>query len=627
MKKQQVEKENIVRAIIKEYQDRQKQRRNFEKTWMLNINYYLGNQYCSLDHNGNIEDFQRQYFWQEREVFNHIAPLVDLRLTKLSRVRPSMTVNPFSDNDKDIYQAKVSKNILKAFCNAKNLSAILAEGTRWSELTGTAFYKVTWNPELGDLIAVDQKGKEVRSGEVEVSVISPFEIFPDNNHYANIQDCKSIIHAKAYHIDEIKRLYHVEVEKDNVSILGMDTIANIGGLGYNACSIQTTSIAQNDHALVIEKYEAPTSQFPDGRLTIVAGKTLVYQGPLPYINQENQLRGYPFIKQCSYAIPGCFWGVSMIERCIPLQRAYNTIKNRKHEYINRLTMGVLTVEDGSVDTENLEEEGMSPGKVLVYRQGATPPKMLTGDSVPADFKEEEEKLLNEMITVSGVSDLSNQASQYANISGVTLQLLIEQDESKLINSAEEIRNATKEIAKQVLRLYKQFADCIHSTRLLEENGSIEMFYWNSSDIGSDDVVFETQNEMNETVAQKRSMIFEIYNAGLLHDENGKLSNTVRYKILDQLGFGVWDMSQDVTMVHSKRADKENYELLEGKDLEVKEVDDHEIHITKHTVFLLGDEFEKRCQKHPEWEEKLLKHIAEHKTKLKEQKLAEQEVKN
>ena len=35
----------------------------------------------------------------------------------------------------------------------------------------------------------------------------------------------------------------------------------------------------------------------------------------------------------------------------------------------------------ALDIENLEEEGLSPGKVLIYRQGANPPKMLTTDTM------------------------------------------------------------------------------------------------------------------------------------------------------------------------------------------------------------------------------------------------------
>src|SRR5690606_27134230 len=118
----------------------------------------------------------------------------------------------------------------------------------------------------------------------------------------------------------------------------------------------------------------------------------------------------------------------VIERCIPIQRAYNAVKNRKHEFLNRISMGIMAVEDGSVDIENLEEEGLAPGKVLVYRQGSNTPKMLSTGSVPTDFILEEDRLLNEFLTISGVSDLLRRANTSTSLSGVALQLLIEQDE-------------------------------------------------------------------------------------------------------------------------------------------------------------------------------------------------------
>ena len=42
-------------------------------------------------------------------MFNHIAPVYETRLAKLSRVRPKMTVRPFSDEDKDVNSAKLAK--------------------------------------------------------------------------------------------------------------------------------------------------------------------------------------------------------------------------------------------------------------------------------------------------------------------------------------------------------------------------------------------------------------------------------------------------------------------------------------------------------------------------------------
>ena len=64
------------------------------------------------------------------------------------------------------------------------------------------------------------------------------------------------------------------------------------------------------------------------------------------------------------------------------------------------------MEDGSVDTDALAEEGLSPGKILVYRQGSRPPQFLDEGRVPSEFTTEEDRLLNEFIIISGVSEVS-----------------------------------------------------------------------------------------------------------------------------------------------------------------------------------------------------------------------------
>ena len=135
-------------------------------------------------------------------MFNHIAPLVDVRLSKLNRVRPTMTVVPFSDSEKDIYKADVSRKILEVVSKKKDLSSLIAKATMWSELTGTVFYKVIWDSKSGNVIG-NVDGQSVHTGDVNISVISPFEIFPDSNTYEDISSCKSIIHARSYHVDEV----------------------------------------------------------------------------------------------------------------------------------------------------------------------------------------------------------------------------------------------------------------------------------------------------------------------------------------------------------------------------------------------------------------------------------------
>lgn len=604
---------DVVAEVLDDFHKRQAERKFYEANWQLNINFFIGNQYSYITPNGDIMETGKQYFWQEREVYNHIANIIEIRQAKLSRVRPSLTVVPFSDDEGDVACAKTSKKILKAVSHNKNISKILAQGTMWSEICGTVFYKIDWNNDGGRVVGVDENKGVIREGDVDITVVSPFEIYPDSNTYNNVDDCMSIIYARTFHKDAVKNIWGIDCEGEDINVYTLDSITTAGGLGYTSMSSAVAKKLKKDQVLVLEKYEKPTIEYPNGRFIIVAGDKLVYMGELPYVNKENGKRGFPFVKQACIASPNCFWGGCIVERCIPIQRSFNAIKNRKHEFLNRLTMGILAVEDGSLDIENLEEEGLSPGKVLIYRQGSDAPKMLSNSSVPIDFQYEESSLLSEFTNVSGVSDLLNGGISMSNASGVALQLLIEQDDIKLLSSSEELKNVAKDMAKHILRLYKQFALTEHTTRIIGDNGTVELFYWKGSDINSEDIVFETESEINETLAQKRSMIFEILKAGLLEDENGKLSSSMRSKVLEQLGFGVWENSQDMNALQIASANKENIEMVLGdKKLLPKEIDDHSLHINEHIAFMLGGDYERAKAKNEKVEEIILEHIRNHK---------------
>ena len=606
------QKIDLVKETLADFENRVRERKNFDNQWQLNMNFYMGNQYCDVGYGGFVRDVDKQYFWQEREVFNHIAPIIDIRLSKLSKIKPRMLICPATNDEKDIYTAKVGKKILDSVSNNQNLVAKINQATKWSEVCGTSFYKISWNSNLGQVIALEEDGRKITTGEVDISVCSPFEIYPDSATHENLEDCQSIIHAKAYSAAEIKQIYGVEVEGKDINVYSLDGNFSLGGLGLGGLSTKLIETTRSDSAVVIEKYVKPNEEYPEGRLIIIAGDKLVFDGEFPYKNGTDGDKEYPFVKQVCNQEVGSFWGVSMINRLIPIQRAYNAVKNRKQEYLNRITMGVLAVEDGSVDIDNLEEEGLAPGKILVYRQGSSAPKFLGGESVPSDFEKEEERLLEEFKVLSGTSGMGNLDSISSSMSGVALELLIDENESRLIFTTDSIKSAIKTIAKHSLRLYKQFANVPRLVRIVGDNGDLDIFYFRDSDISSDDVQFETDNNENYTLAQRRDMIFKLFDKGLLHDEDGKISNAMKNKILQNIGFGVWDTNVDLTQLHVKNADIENKQLFEGKDVEVKSIDDDKLHLNQHIAFLLKEVYSSKFDK--QIEEKFLKHIESHKQK-------------
>ena len=608
-------KNDIVKEVLEDFQNRVLERKSYETQWKLNMNFYMGNQFCSIGFGGLVEDGDRQYFWQEREVFNHIAPKIDIRLAKLSAIKPKLYVVPASSDERDAYTAKLSKKILDSVSAKYGLSQKINQATKWSEICGTSFYKIFWNSNLGQVVAIEDSGRKIKAGDVDIAVCSPFEIYPDFTTCENLEDCQSIIHAKAYSVEEIKQMYDVDVKGKDINVFSLDSSFSTGGLGYNGIGTKINESTKRNAGLVIEKYIRPSEEHPNGRLIIIAGDKLVFDGELPYVNGIDGKRDFPFIKQVCCDEVGSFWGKSLIERMIPIQRAYNAVKNRKHEFLNRLTLGVLAVEDGSVDIENLEEEGLAPGKILVYRQGANVPKYLDNEHLPTDFEKEEEKLLEEFTAISGTSEMGDMTTISASMSGVALELLLDENQTRLSFTTDSIKSAIKQIGKHLLRLYKQFANIPRLVKIVGENGMPEIFYFKSSDISSDDVQFETESGGADTLTQRRNMIYTLLDKGLLTDEDGKLSQSLKSKILEMIGFGNWENSQDLDSLHIRRADNENLAMLDKEEIKVKPIDDHNLHINEHIAYMLSGEYEKNATE--EVENIFLKHIEEHKKFLKE----------
>lgn len=610
--------DKIVKEVIDDFKRRAEARKSFDLIWQINMNFLMGNQYCNVGYGGQLEEQERQFFWQEREVFNHIAPIYDMRYAKLSKIKPEINILPATNDERDKQSAKVSKKIYQSVKNKLGIDSKVNQAIKWSEVCGTVFYKIVWNSSIGQVVGQDEIGQPIKSGEIEFSVVSPFEIYPDSPVCESLDECQSLIHAKAYTVKQIKSMYGIDVKGERVNTYSLDNVSvGIGGLGFNGTVPKIIECVKNDSAIVIERYVRPNSEYPNGRLTIIAGEQLVYDDELPFMVGKDRQRDFPFVRQTSIEEPGCFWGTSVIERLIPVQRAFNAVKNRKHEFINRLSLGVLSVEDGSVDLDNLEDEGLCPGKVLVYRQGSNQPKYLESESLPSGLSDEENSLLDEFNKISGVNDLLSTGSISSSISGTALELLISQDETRLNASVESIKVATRDIADKILKLYKQFAVFPRLARIIGENGQVEMFYYSSSDVSSDDIEIENQTDSLQTLSQRREMIFSLLENGILKDKDGQLSNRMKSKILEMLGMGIWENAQDINELHIKKADNENLKMMDGINCKPSVIDSHDLHINEHIAFMLGEDFEKAKNKNIKIEELFLEHIKEHKKLEKE----------
>jgi hypothetical protein len=147
--------------------------------------------------------------------------------------------------------------------------------------------------------------------------------------------------------------------------------------------------------------------------------------------------------------------------------------------------------------------------------------------------------------------------------------------------------------------------------LTGENKKAQAYYFNASKLDVNDIQFEPND--SSSPEEKRETLLQLYNAGLLADEDGKISKENKNRILEAFGFGGYENAKDISALHIAKAGEENLEM-KTREVEVDVYDDHSLHITEHTRFLLGEEF-KRAKDKEIIKERFIKHIDKHKENL------------
>ncbi|MBR2330500.1 MAG: hypothetical protein IKA40_04570, partial [Clostridia bacterium] len=192
-----------------------------------------------------------------------------------------------------------------------------------------------------------------------------------------------------------------------------------------------------------------------------------------------------------------------------------------------------------------------------------------------------------------------------------LQLLLSQDDSRLSATLGSMERAMKEVGRQILRLYRQFAGSARLMTLTGENKKTQVHYFNAADLAVSDIQFETQEAVNSE--EKRATLLRLFEAGILTDEDGKITPENKNRILEAFGYGTYENAQDISALHIAKAGEENLEM-KSADVAVDEYDEHDLHVIEHTRYLLSSAFKKTKDK--VLKDRITAHIAAHKAAKK-----------
>lgn len=595
--------EDIIQAVKEELEKRKEERRPFELQWRLNANFMAGKQLCDINpYSMQIEELIPAYDYEERGVYNKIAPLMETRLANLKGVGFSMAVKPCTDEADDYDKADVATKLLRHACLQGDFEHKKNMLMQWAELTGSAFLLSFWDDQAGETLAEDGQGRpSVRAGALGYTLLSPYEVYPENLYRQTVQEQGSVIIEQVMSAKEIYDLYGIETDGRQIETVVLTPVSSIPG-DYTMKSADACLRASEK---VITYMENPSARNPQGVTAVIAAGRLVHFGKLPF----DQI---PLSIFRSKEAAGQFFGKSVIEELIPLQRAYNGCKNKIHDYISTLAANSFLVEEGSVDLEAMEESGTAPGAPVVYKKGYSAPVPLRHESMPGEIYVECEQLARDMEYTAGVSQLMVVGSTGQGItSGRAINSLREIDSTRMALTAENIRAGALDTAKIWLGIYKRYSGSRMVLSVAGSNDLGSVLTWCAEDINSYDVYFETENELKHSPESQKEAFLSAYRMGLFTDENGKIPQRFKLRAAELMRIGEYGSLMNETELQLKRAKRENSLLLAGKAPQLGEFDQDEIHIEEHRRFALQLRFDALRLRRPDLAEAFCQHIRAH----------------
>ncbi len=600
--------EDILAMLHSELSRRKEERRPLELQWILNANFQSGHQYCDINpQNGEIYDTEEG---APRGAYNRIAPLVESRIANLKQLKYTMAVLPQTDDPDDEEKARIATKLLKSFIASSDFEGKRNTLLEWCELCGTAFVLSWWDKDGGRCVGTEN-GKEVCEGELRYGLLTPYEVYPESIYKQDVEDQRTVLIEQVLTSEELFELYGIRVEGGSVDTFALTPVGSGGGYGRAVSSAFALTYRKAENSVrLLTWFERPGRVYPKGRLIIAANDTLIHYGELCYDT-------IPICAVKCKAVPGQFFGRSVITELIPLQRAYNGVKNKLHDHIRTLAANPLLVPEGSIaDMESLEDCGVTPGKVVEYNPERGAPSPLNFPDISGEVRLECESIAREMEYTAGVSQMTVVGNTPTGIvSGRAIEKLQQIDSTRISLTGDNLRDAVKRLARIWLGIFKRCASGSRTVDCVGASDGSGAFVWNSSDINSFDIAFETENELKYGEEAQKQEFFNALKLGLFNDENGKVPRSTRRRALELMRLGCYSELLSSEELHVKNAKKENAMLTACGIGEPGPYDDDATHIEEHCRFALGQEFIALRRHEPELCRAFDTHIALHAKRL------------
>jgi len=462
-------------------------------TWTQNLLFLAGLQWWEYDSATGTFRLPNAPKWKERPVRNLILPYFKNIVAKATKNRPVTQCVPGSTDADDIEASQLGDDVLRAKWEELSLSEVMRAAVGWAVTTGNAWLMPYWNTHSGQIqplttlvegmkydemgvalgaelvecpcdetgeplldeqgnFAIGSEPAYVDIGDVNVKVLSPFQVFVDPDATCE-SDVTFYLIAEPMTLRRIRQMWPEVINVQAEDVTDFDRFdAMLSGVVAGADTHITAGRLTRDQSvqkgLVLHYYERPTNDHPQGRYWCTAGQSLLEEpGPLPGGIWP------PVAHMKEVDVPGRFHGDATMTAMIGPQREYNESTSRIKQHEKLMLVGKWLVPRGSGVKRG--QITAKEGEVIEHTPGLAP-KMAEIKDLPNGVYQERERTAADVEMIGGFHRISMGSPPPGVKSGRAFLTLQEADDSDLGPFINRVEDTTALVSWLLLQFIQKF---------------------------------------------------------------------------------------------------------------------------------------------------------------------------
>ena len=579
--------------------------------WFNNMSMFYGHHWVEQTRGDFPDGYRdklftpRKPYYHQRKTINRIRSYVRWEMSKMLSSFPSAMAIPASSEDEDQRAAFAAEQAWTSISEAKKLRQHMSRAIWWTIVTGNGFVKTHW-----DTTCLDRVSGEM--GDIKYGHVTPFHLFVPDIREQDIEDQPFVINAYTKTVEWAE--YYFAKELNGIRLAPSTSSANqiLDEAYLNLGHTKTL-----DSVIVYETWVKPgaTKLLPQGGVIISIDDILisVYREGFPYGHDM-----YPFTK-FEHIPTATFYADSPIVDLSQLQKEYNGLRSEISEAGRRMAKPQLIAPMGSIVPSKLTNE---PGLVIQYKPGMAPPQPLPLSPLPQYYLDQQDRILNDWIDISGEREVSRGSTPPGVTSGTAISYLQEASNQYLTPQYQSIEAGVEKIATQTIELFVQYVDIPRKIRTIGADGAFDTMLLKGADIASGtDIRVESGSSFAKSKAAQEARVMDMFAVGIIDQQAAAR----------MLELGGVQKIMDVINVAERKAQRENIKMkmLTMDDIEmarqeameqimtqlppeamqnpeimmelqnmpapaiitVDDFDMHEVHVETHNKFRMSQEYE------------------------------------